>query len=295
MSFIQKCFSRNPKIDSKIMANSKLVFLLFTFLIYLPISTANAADTTKEVTEVSDKPALELVYLAQVNSYYSVNGFYNFSANQGYQKDLDTINDSTDTLDSLISNIDTKVDDNIKTTVYKDTAALWKSYQKVLKQNIREVKKTGYPDLRLAGDMATQNIRLNTALQKLYDALLETTTPKPNKITELSRKAGTTLALMMTKYSARTTSTVSQVYGDGDVDTEITIDVLAKEFDQELKELVTLSKGNKTALKLLDSAATKWDFIESSYINYNQNRVNFIVNLYSKKIISDIDKALSSS
>jgi len=55
-----------------------------------------------------------------------------------------------------------------------------------------------------------------------------------------------------------------------------------------------LSKGNEQALDLLDSALTKWDFIKSSYINYNENRVNFIVNLYSKKIISDIDLALET-
>ena len=94
------------------------------------------------------------------------------------------------------------------------------------------------------------------------------------------------LALMMTKYSARSTSTVSQAYSSGD--TDITIDALAIQFEQKLENLTELTKNNEEAVQLMDSARTQWDFIKSSYINYNENRVNFIVNLYSKKIISNI-------
>jgi hypothetical protein len=52
-----------------------------------------------------------------------------------------------------------------------------------------------------------------------------------------------------------------------------------------------MTKGKNDALKLLDSAKTKWEFIRSSYINYNENRVNFVINLYSKKIIKNIEDA----
>jgi len=96
----------------------------------------------------------------------------------------------------------------------------------------------------------------------------------------------------MTKYSARTTSTVSQVYSGGDA--EITIDALATQFDALMGKLTTLTKDNTKAVDLLDSAKTKWEFIKKSYINYNENRVNFIVNLYSKKIISDIESTNQS-
>jgi len=44
---------------------------------------------------------------------------------------------------------------------------------------------------------------------------------------------------------------------------------------------------------MLDNAKTAWDFIKLSYINYNENRVNFIVNLYSKQIISNLTEAIS--
>lgn len=238
--------------------------------------------------------ALERIYQSQINSYYSINGFYNFSANQGAQKDLDDIKEALSVIGELINSLQSDTNDDKSNELYQEVAKTWKAYQKVLKQNVKEVEKTGYPDLRLAGDMAANNIALNTALSNLYTAMEASGQSKPNAVTQLSRKTATNLALMMTKYSARTTSTVSQVYAGGDVDKEVTIDSLATEFSSQMNKLMEIAKDNKSASKLIDSANTKWDFIKNSYVNYNENRVNFIVNLYSKKIITDIEQALEA-
>lgn len=250
--------------------------------------------TQSHAAENSSKSALENIYQSLINSYYSINGFYNFSANQGAQKDLEDINASLTTMAELFNAIQGETDSGETSEQFEAVAAAWKAYQKVLKQNVREVEKTGYPDLRLAGDMATNNISLNAALSDLYDAIQAGASKKPSKTTQLSRDTATNLALMMTKYSARTTSTVSQVYAGGDVDKEVTIDSLAEEFGKQLQELMAMAEGKQTSFKLLDSANTKWDFIKNSYVNYNENRVNFIVNLYSKKIINDIEQALET-
>lgn len=244
--------------------------------------------------EESEGSSLDRIYQATIHSYYSINGFYNFSANQGAQKDLNDINESIDNLQELINNLRSDAENNGAGEQFDEVSSSWKTYQKVLKQNIKEVKATGYPDLRLAGDMATSNIALNTALNDLSNTLSGIIKKKPSKATSLSRAAASNMALMMTKYSARTTSTVSQVYASGDVDKEVTIDALATEFSNQMAQLMKLAEGNANASKLLDSAQTKWDFIKNSYINYNENRVNFIVNLYSKKIISNIEQALAA-
>jgi hypothetical protein len=236
---------------------------------------------------------LEDVFNAQINTYYSINGFYNFSANQGAQKDFVDINESVDQLKSLFASLKSSAKGTPAEEQFTTVEANWNSYLKLLNQNIKEVKRSGYPDLRLAGDMAGANIVLNNALADYYKILLDNKVTKPNKFTDLSREAAVNIGLMMTKYSARSTSTVSQVYADST--TEITIDELAHEFDKQLLNLMDLAKEKPTTFKLLDSAHTKWEFIKSSYINYNENRVNFIVNLYSKKIISDITEALATA
>lgn len=266
----------------KYLTISKQLFAFTILSLSLGISSYSQAETN----------SLEDVFNAQINTYYSINGFYNFSANQGAQKDLADINESMDQLKSLFASLNTASKGAPSEEKYSKVEANWNSYLKLLKQNIKEVKRSGYPDLRLAGDMAGANIVLNNALADYYKTLLAAETSKPNKFTDLSREAAVNIGLMMTKYSARSTSTVSQVYADGT--TEITIDELANQFDKQLINLMDLAKEKPTTFKLLDSAHTKWEFIKSSYVNYNENRVNFIVNLYSKKIISDITEALAT-
>jgi len=232
--------------------------------------------------------ALDDIYHSIIKSYYSVNGFYNFSANQADKNQRVLIEDLIQEIDDHIGSAGEALD-GANAEAFETAESTWNRYAKVLKQNVKEVIDTGYPDLRLAGDMASSNIAFNDAMQNLYQAI-NTSTPASNLI-QTSRDAAMTMALMMTKYSARSTSTVSQVYSGGDA--EITIDALAQQFDAKITKLLELQKGKPEAAKLLDSAKTKWDFIRSSYINYNENRVNFIVNLYSKKIISDIEASLA--
>lgn len=257
-------------------------FIAFSTLLLTICYTGNSHAETSIIDDV---------FNAQINSYYSINGFYNFSANQGAQKDLADINDASEKLKNLIGQLATATSDSPSAETFKNTDAKWKNYAKLLAQNIKEVKRSGYPDLRIAGEMAIANISLNNSLAELHQSLLANESNKPSKFSSMSREAAVNMALMMTKYSARSTSTVSQVYADGT--TEITIDELANQFDAQLLALMDLAKEEPKIFKVLDTAHTAWDFIKSSYINYNENRVNFIVNLYSKQIISNLTEAIS--
>lgn len=240
--------------------------------------------------QASDEQALEDVYHVIVHSYFSVNGFYNFSANQADKLQNEVIQTSIRTIDGLISSLEDNIGESTYTEAFSAVQDQWGNYRKILQQNIDEVVRSGYPDLRLAGDMASSNIEFNEAVTTLYDTISKSV--QPSDLTQTARDATTILALMMTKYSARSTSTVSQVYSGGDA--EITIDALAEQFDEKINKLVALTKDNAEAASLLDSARTKWEFIKDSYVNYNENRVNFIVNLYSRKIISSIEDSVNS-
>jgi len=264
-------------------SHAYLTTITIAFLLSVAAFSANALDKNQAYS------ALGNIYQAQIHSYYSVNGFYNFSANLGDQQQLATINESVTKIDELMASLEGELSEAPTTETAKLAISAWKKYLNVLNQNINEVKKTGYPDLRLAGDMATTNISFNEALKELYSVITRDETNKPDEFTTASRRSAITMALMMTKYSARSTSTVSQVYTGGD--SEITIDSLAKEFNETLAKLLELTKDNESAQDWLNSADTKWNFIKPSYLNYNENRVNFIVNLYSKKIISDVESA----
>ncbi len=232
--------------------------------------------------------AMEKVYDATINSFYSINGFYNFSANQADKEQQEKVEFSIGTVEDLMIDIAGLLGDTTLEAQVEGAREAWLQYESSLKENIEVVEDTGYTDLRLVGDLATLNIALNDSLSLLYDSIAsENGIGKDTHVWKL-HKTGKTLALMMTKYSARSTSTVSQVYARED--TDVTLDTLATDFNKSLDELIAV-EASADAAKLLDSAKTKWEFIEPSIINYNENRVNFIVNLYSRKIIEDLQAA----
>lgn len=251
-----------------------------TLLAINSIGAANAIEKTEAIE------AMNKVYDATINSYYSINGFYNFSANQADQEQQQQVQYSIGTVEDLmldISNLIASTELASQVDVARDA---WLAYEDSLNENVEVVKDTGYTDLRLVGDLANFNIAFNDSLSLLYRSLAEAASIEETNEELQIHKIGKMLALMMTKYSARSTSTVSQVYAREDED--VTLDSLAKDFNKALNALVA-KETSEDAANFLDSAKTKWEFIEPSYINYNENRVNFIVNLYSRKIIEDLE------
>ncbi len=230
--------------------------------------------------------AMDKVYDATINSYYSVNSFYNFSANQADKEQQQVVQFTVGTVEDLMIDISGMLSDTTLTSQVDAARDAWITYEDSLNQNIEIVKDTGYTDLRLVGELAEYNISFNDTLSVLYNSVASDSGINSSKGQNLVHDAGKLAALIMTKYSARSTSTVSQVYARDD-DNDITLDALAAEFESTLSKLMSTTT-NPEALKMLDSARTKWEFIAPSVINYNENRVNFIVNLYTKKIIEDL-------
>lgn len=252
---------------SALNLSGRTVLCLVSFIFTLGTSLSYAQ---------SSALAADQAHRGIIESYYSINSFYNYSANMADKKHKQLIEQSLSELDQLMQAL-----------AQEDTAAnqeAWQSYRTLLVDNIEEVSATGYPDLRLAGDMAEANVALNKSLEQLYTKLAKQS--ELDKTTAAAHKASKTLALMMTKYSSRSTSTVSQLYLSDNA--ELTLDGLATDFEKQLQALEQGLGKNDEARAHLNSAQTKWDFIKDSYINYNENRVNFIVNLYSAKIIDDL-------
>ena len=102
-----------------------------------------------------------------------------------------------------MDNIDTMFDDldALEGDAADSASDAWKTYKKVLQDNIDEVVDTGYPDLRLAGDMANTNIEFNASMQNLYKALEAEAGVDPK--TQLAREAAVTMALMMISKALR--------------------------------------------------------------------------------------------
>lgn len=264
-------------------------WLITAFTLLLAGTVIHPAYAEEEAEEDQGKMTLTHLYKAQINAYYAINSFYSFSANQADQAQLEDVNESVSSVDESLNELDALLDE-ASDEALKTAKNNWSNYTRALDQNVKVVLKSGYTDLNLSSEMAVHNIETQNSLSSIYTSALSTA--KSSDFEQLARTSAVTLALMMTKYSARTTSTVSQAYSAGE--NEKTIDLLANELDETLRKMITLAASKEEAARPLDSAWSKWEFIRESYINYNENRVNFVVNLYSRKIIDLLDESAAN-
>lgn len=247
----------------------------FAFIISLAFIPATSSALEKE-----DAAAiLKGLHQAQIQSYFTINAFYNFSANDGDKALLMDVNEAINNVNSILNTLDAFKDlDEVKSDIEAANQS-WQTHKTTLNTITNDILDQGYADLRLMSDLAIQNQDFANVLATTYEKVESEYTL--DNVTVKSRESALLMATMMTKYSARTTSNVSQIF-QGGAD-EKTIDLLALDLDKELKDLLTAANSDQK--KSIDAVLTKWDFIRKSYINYNEKNVNYVVNLYSKRII----------
>jgi len=250
-------------------------FSLIALLAFIPANSS--------ALEQDDAAALlKSLHQAQIQSYFTINAFYNFSANDGDKALLMDVNEAINNVNSILNTLEAfKELDEVKGEIEAANQS-WQKHKTTLNTITNDILDQGYADLRLMSDLALQNQEFANVLSAGYDKVENDGSYKLNKVAAKSRESALLMASMMTKYSARTTSNVSQIFQGGD--DEKTIDVLATDMDKNLKDL--LATANTEQKKSVDAVLTKWDFIRNSYINYNEKNVNYVVNLYSKRIIN---------
>ncbi|MGO1461653.1 MAG: hypothetical protein ACTHYN_06735 [Marinobacter sp.] len=231
---------------------------------------------------------LSQLHTFRVSNYTSLDAYYRYIGGG-----------STDTLNEIVSGINS-ANDSMNFLAASDSGALtnqqieelngeFDKFKSLMRDNINEVRNTGYPDLRLASDMANQALTMNGLATEFYQVAQENSQAKTSTRVEAARMGAVKIAQMRAKYSVRTNSSVSQTFQGSS--TETSLDEQAKEFDQLLN---TFSNGKSDGeLKaLLNDISSKWQFIRGSYINYNEDNVGFVIDRYSKRILENLTIAI---
>ncbi|MCM0612248.1 hypothetical protein KFJ24_07130 [Marinobacter sediminum] len=224
----------------------------------------------------------------RVSNYMALDAYYRFSASG-----------DTNTLNEIVAGINS-ANDAMNTIAGSKSGVLsadqieglnqeFDKFKGLMRENINDVRKTGYPDLRLVSDMANQALSMNKKATDLYQTAQESSQTDTSPRVEAARSAAVKMAQMMAKYSVRTNSSVAQTFQGSS--TEKPLDEQAREFDQLLAEV---RKGNTgSELKsVLEDVSSKWEFIRSSYINYNEKNVGFVIDRYSKGILKGLATAM---
>lgn len=224
----------------------------------------------------------------RLSNYLALDAYYRFSATG----DTDTLNEIVEAINNANSRMNT-LNESTAGVLDKDRLEAlnqeFDKYKSLMRNNINDVRNTGYPDLRLTLDMANQASTMNGLATELYSEAIGSGQTEVDPRVEAARSAAVTMAQMMEKYSARSNTSVSQNFQGSE--TDIPLDEQARVFDRLLSEVLA---GNPTgSLKTtLDDINAKWQFIRGSYINYNENNVSYVIGRYSKGILSGLNTAI---
>ena len=220
----------------------------------------------------------------RISNYMALDAYYRFSA----IGDTETLNEIVAAINEANEAMNSVADSTAGVLSAEQVESLGREFDRfkdLMRSNINDVRNTGYPDLRLVSDMANQALLMNQVATEMYILAQESSETEIDNRVEAARSAAVTIAQMMAKYSARTNSSVAQTFQGSSND--VALDEQARLFDDLLSQ-VTEGKAQGQLEKTLNDLTSKWEFIRASYINYNDNNVAFVIDRYSKGILTSL-------
>lgn len=270
-----------------------LISLLGLALTCLPVQAqeqqANSSTDADNEAQAMAEQLLDRIHRFRLRNFRALNGYYNYSMDP--EEDLvSEINDNMDRSQALLGEIGELAGESLTGSELDELRSAYSNFESQMDTNIEDVRGSGYPDLRLLSNMANQAQNLSVLSGEVYDQVAgQDATPTKTDL-ELAREASITMALMVTRYSARSSSSVAQVFQGAD--SEKSLDDLARSFENTLEKLRDRVDGNGQIDAALSKVNSKWRFIRGSYIKYDEQNVVFVINRYSTTIIESLEQTI---
>lgn len=239
--------------------------------------------------KAQESDALSNLHEFRINNFVALNAYYQFSAS-GATDTLNEVVAGINSANSALNAINESGQDIFNSDQLGALTTEFERFKELMRQNINDVRTNGYPDLRLVSEMANEAEELSVISSQLYSSGREARPDASSPRIEAARSAAVLMAKMMAKYSARSYSSVSQTF-QGSA-TEAALDEQARTFDTLIQTL-TAGETSEEVRRAVDGVATKWQFIRSSYINFNDDNVPFIIDRYSKGILEGLSDTIA--
>ena len=162
----------------------------------------------------------------------------------------------------------------------------WAKFDKLIRINYKDMGTQGFSNVRLVDEMGKVNSVLLKDLSQAYQDAKVSTGINPPAVVETARTLSITMEEITSQYAARGTSNLGQVFMGS---YERSLEQMAVAFRTDLANLKTQANpdNSKRVLRAIDS---KWNFMERSIKNYNENTVPFLVTSYSERIIVNLEE-----
>ncbi|WP_339800892.1 hypothetical protein [uncultured Marinobacter sp.] len=224
----------------------------------------------------------------RINNFMAVSAYYRYSATKDNSADQE-IQQAMSRSNANIGRIKINAVNILSPDQIAALDAQYTTFQELMRQNVSDVTEIGYPDLRLVGEMAGTANALSNLSTELYSAARESSQTPTSANVESARSAAVLMAEMLSRYTARSYSQVSQIQGGG---AGKPLDEQARDFDALLQQ-VRAGAARPELSGPLGDIESKWEFIRNSYINYNRNNVVFVIERYSRAILDELDNTVS--
>lgn len=265
---------------TRILGSGPAKFLILAFtLLFGTHSHALSKDDAENIIYALEK--------IQVYSYQSVNAYYQFSMNEGDKKIQEEISRTSGNLTTLINQLDAMPGAEEMAGEIATLQAIYEDFDRLLKTNVNDIIEVGYSDIRMVSELASANLTQVNGAGIAIEQALEYAGIKESERDLLIRQSRIYLLSLVTRYSARSASTVSQVFQGAE--TELSSEELSGRLDTNFDKLTDMVSGNAEA-RIMDNIRSKWGFIRKSFENMAENSVPFVVNLYSQKIVEQLDE-----
>ena len=166
---------------------------------------------------------------------------------------------------------------------------LWDKFSELMDANYNDMQNKGFPDVQLVDEMARTNTELLKRLSAVYDQAKTTSGITPPDIVETARSLAITMEEITSQYAARGTSNLGQVFvGSYERSLEQMADIFRENFN-----VLKQQANNANSQRLLRAIDSKWNFMEKSIKNYNENTVPFLVTSYSERIIMNLEEVVA--
>lgn len=259
--------------------SSRLTSILLSSLLMLPLSfSAHAGEPSQD---------LITLHHLRLAAQKTLSDFFMFNGMEGDQRYAKQIQASEEQVNAALQQLQDLSGEGSK-ALHSQLQQQWQAYQIQLKDLITALETEGFTDLQPVADLATHNQQLMSLSGELYGKIQQESSTSVPPLTERSRELGLLMQTIAVNYASRSASSVgASFFGGGD---ERAIDELAVDFNKRLQELKASPRNTAEIKASLQSVQTKWNYIEKSLKNYNENSVPFLISKYSEQIISGLEK-----
>ena len=258
-----------------------LLFRLTWALLTLLMLHAPAQAANNPTVVLRDIHAAQLILQAAASS------FHRYQGAEGDPRQLKVLNADLLVLKDALRAVFQDLTDMGMTAELTQLKGHWQEAARNLNTALSAIGGKGFAEGQVVNDYLRNNYKAAVDLRNAYTAVVKLTGVPVNPAVQALRDQTLQMQELSTLYLEQSYATYAYTYRTELGDKE-TLDQKAMRFRRGLDQLQVPATANLPAL--LADARAKWQFLEKSFLQYNEKSVPYLVLKFGPVIISDLQQ-----